>query len=109
MKQTVYANDFINTFRAIRPDNFTYEGLVVLYDYLTEYEDSCDTELELDVIALCCDFSEEHYSDLAKFYEIDLSGCETDKAQIQVVIDFLNEAGCYCGITDDNNIIYRMY
>ena len=48
-----------------REDNFTYTGLSALFDYLEECEDSTGEELELDVIALCCDFTE--YEDLAEF------------------------------------------
>ena len=29
-----------------------------MFDYFEEYEDSCDTEIELDVIGICCEFSE---------------------------------------------------
>ena len=43
MITVVTANSFIDSFQAIRPDNFSYK---------------CDTPMELDVIALCCEFSE---------------------------------------------------
>jgi len=58
MKQTVYFNDFYDVFQSKRPDDFSYEGLKALFDYLEQYEQDCDQELELDVIALCCDFAE---------------------------------------------------
>ena len=39
MKQTVYFNDFRDAFRqAGRLENFSYEALEVLYDYLEELE-----------------------------------------------------------------------
>jgi len=58
MKKTIGFYEFRNEFDSVRPDNFTYEGLSALYDYLTEYEESTGEEFELDVIALCCDFTE---------------------------------------------------
>lgn len=58
MKKTIYKNEFIDTMRDIRPDNFSYDGLVALFDYLEEIEDSCGEEMEFDPIALCCDFTE---------------------------------------------------
>ena len=58
MKKTVYKNEFIDTMMDIRPDNFSYDGLVALFDYLEEIEDSCGEEMEFDPIALCCDFTE---------------------------------------------------
>jgi len=64
MKQTVSVSDFRDAF-LIRQDNFTYDGLGALYDWLIQLEEDSGTEEELDVIALCCDFSE--YKDLAEF------------------------------------------
>ena len=59
MKRTVSQCEFSDAFRDMgRGDNFSYEGKRALYDYLIELEEGCGEELELDVIALCCDFSE---------------------------------------------------
>ena len=58
MKTTVSKTDFVDAFEKMRPSNFTYEGLECLYNYLIDYEQDTDTEIELDVIALCCDYSE---------------------------------------------------
>lgn len=111
MKITVTIHDFRKEFSLVRPDNFSYEGLEVLFDYLEQYEiDTGGEELELDVIALCCDFSEEHYSDIATYHEIDLSDCEDEEEELQAVLDYLNDEGYgYCGVTDDNNIVYRNF
>ncbi len=60
MKKAVYESDFIDAFKTgdTYKDSFSYAGLRALYEYLTEYEDSIGEETELDVVALCCDFSE---------------------------------------------------
>ena len=64
--------DFKNEFKKIRPDNFSDEGLSVLYDYLTQYEEDCDTELEFDPIAYCCEYTEyKNYEELKKDYDVD--------------------------------------
>ena len=47
---------FIDEFRAVRPEQFTYAGLNALYDYYEQYQEDTGEEIELDVIALCCDF-----------------------------------------------------
>ena len=47
-----------------RADSFSLAGLDALYDWLEDYEDSNAEPIELDVIALCCDF-EEHTVDEA--------------------------------------------
>ena len=61
--ETVNQADFISAFKSIRPENFSYEGLKALYGYFEELSD--DQDMELDVIAICCDFTE--YDSLAKF------------------------------------------
>lgn len=38
--------------------DFSYAGLRYLFEYLTSLEEDCGKEIELDVIAICCDFSE---------------------------------------------------
>ena len=48
----------MDAFEKTRPANFTYEGLECLYNYLIDFEQDTNTEIELDVIALCCDYSE---------------------------------------------------
>ena len=66
MKRIINMHDFQRAFVDMERDNhFSYEGLKALFEYLEEYEDSCETELELDVIALCCDFTE--YDNLKEF------------------------------------------
>ena len=59
MKQTINSSDFIGAFRTHgRQTQFSYAGLRALFEYLEEMEEGMGEEMELDVIALCCDFSE---------------------------------------------------
>lgn len=109
MKTTVYFNDFREAFRAFnRLDNFSHEGLETLFDYLMEYEDSTGEELELDVIALCCDFNEDHYEDIAKNYDIDISDLTEGKAK-QAVMDYLCDNTSVCGETSSGSIVYQVF
>ena len=76
MKQTVSLYEFINAFHGTQyENNFTYEGLKALYTYLDELEEETGEELELDIVALCCDFSE--YESLEEFRENYSSDYET--------------------------------
>jgi hypothetical protein len=69
MREQVNFSDFTDRFRTMdRDESFSYEGKKALFDYLEEYEDSCGEEIELDVIALCCDFTE--YEDLEEFHGV---------------------------------------
>jgi|TARA_R110002012_G_scaffold253333_1_gene432398 hypothetical protein len=66
MINTINESDFTTAFHKMgRGNNFTYEGLIALYDYLEQYEEDTGTQIELDVIALCCEYVE--YEDLEEF------------------------------------------
>lgn len=59
MKQNIGFGQFCDAFHNMgRADQFTYKAKRALYDYLEEYEESTGTEVDIDVIALCCDYSE---------------------------------------------------
>ena len=59
MKQTVNLYDFERAFVDMnRADNFSYAGKQALFEWLEEMDEECGTETELDVIGLCCEFSE---------------------------------------------------
>jgi hypothetical protein len=97
MKTTIsHASQFRDAFRqADRQDQFSYEALNMLYEY---FED-VDPDMELDVIAICCDYSEEYWESIAKNYVIDLEGCETDQDKIEAVRDYLQDEGALIGET----------
>ena len=71
MIQTINEFQFQDAFKSIRPNNFSYDGLKALYDYLEQLGEDIGEEIELDVIGLCCEYSE--YEDLKDFQE-DYSG-----------------------------------
>ncbi len=59
MKATVTKHDFIDAFLHYeREHNFSYEGRSALFDYIEELEEDTGEEMELDIIGICCDFSE---------------------------------------------------
>lgn len=66
MKTTVNNYQFHRAFEEMnRKANFSYAGLNALFEYLEQYEEETGEEIELDVIAICCDFTE--YENLAEF------------------------------------------
>lgn len=59
MKTSVNFYDFCRAFETCgRNENFSYEGKRALFEYLEELEESTGEEIELDVVALCCDYAE---------------------------------------------------
>jgi hypothetical protein len=70
MKQTINSYQFHDAFKRMdRADAFTYEGLEVLFKGLEEYEEDTNEEIELDVIALCCDYCEMSLSEMIDAYK----------------------------------------
>lgn len=91
MKQTIDFRTFRDTFRAYdRADNFSREGLEVLFDYLEQYEGETGQEIELDVVALCCDYNEDTPDDIIENYSIDVAGMDDDE-KIDAVREYLEE------------------
>ena len=68
MINTINEYQFKDAFMSVRPDNFSYEGLSVLFDYFEELENDIGEQIELDVIAICCDYSEARYSEIYTDY-----------------------------------------
>jgi translation initiation factor 2 alpha subunit (eIF-2alpha) len=59
MKTSVNVHQFRDAFRDCgRQDQFSHAGLGALFDYLEQLGDDLGEEIELDVIAICCDFAE---------------------------------------------------
>ena len=75
MKEQVNFNSFCDRFRTFnRNNNFSYEGKRALFDYLEQYEQELNIEIEFDCIGLCCEYTEyksltEFQKDYSKDYE----------------------------------------
>jgi hypothetical protein len=71
MYRIITQEEFIKEFKEIRPNNFSHEGLIALYEYLTEVEEEeHDNDIEFDVIAICCDYTEyESLEEIKKQYK----------------------------------------
>ena len=91
MKQSVNFYDFVKAFAEMRPSHFTYEGLKALFDYLENFEAETGEEIELDVIALCCDFAQ--YKNIAEFNrDYGTNYKSRDEISETIVIDVDDEA-----------------
>jgi hypothetical protein len=68
MINTINKYEFSDAFQKMgRGDQFSYEGLIALFDYLEILEDDIGEPIELDVISLCCEYSE--YENLKEFQD----------------------------------------
>lgn len=70
-----------------REDHFSYYGFQALYDYFDQYSDDIGEDFKIDVIAICCDFTEyasweELYNNYSYSYNNEEETWEeTDKGQ----------------------------
>lgn len=110
MYQTINtASNFRDEFRACgRADQFSYEALGILFDYLEAYEMDTGEEIELDVVSICCDYTEAAPEDIARSYDMNIQGMDEGQV-LDEVIATLEENCAYVGKTDAGAIIYRNY
>ena len=71
MKKIINLADFRQAFKNYgRENQFSYEGLETLFNHLEEYEEGTGEEIKLDVIALCCEYTEfENFEELQKEHD----------------------------------------
>ena len=102
---------FREAFRlAGRGDQFSYEGLEVLFDYLDNLSEDTGEPVELDVVALCCEYYESSIQELIDNYNIDLSKVDEDDPDsiIEVVREYLENHTSVCGEVD-GGFIYAAF
>ena len=62
MYKRISQSGFVNEFKSWETyaNNFSYEGLEALYDYLESIAEDMgdDKGIELDVVSICCDYTE---------------------------------------------------
>ena len=58
MKVSINQNEFVARFLALRPEKFSLPALAALFDYLDAEEDALGEEQYLDVIGICCEWTE---------------------------------------------------
>ena len=95
---------FREAFRlAGRMDQFSYEGLEVLFDYLEELSEDTGEPIELDPVALCCDYYELSIDEIVDNYNLDLSEVNEDDPDsiIEVVREYLEDNTSVCGEVSD--------
>lgn len=116
MKTTVCFYTFLEAFeRCDRSDQFSREGLATLFDYLESYEEDTGEEIELDAIALCCDYAESTFEEVARDYSIsiDYDDCSDDGERAETlkarVLEYLNYHTMVCGEVGNDSVIYQQF
>ena len=100
------ASQFRDQFKQCgRGDQFSYEALGLLFDYLNE----SGSDLELDVVAICCDFAENTPIEIAKDYSLYIDDSMSEGEIRDLVEEFLNDNTSIAGETDSGAFIYVQF
>lgn len=110
MKTTLSVYDFRDAFRrADRADQFSYDALEIIFDYLEEQERDTGYEYELDVIGICCELAEQSPKAIAADYSFDIDENENEEEIAQQVMDFLCDQTTVLGTTAAGDIVYAQF
>jgi hypothetical protein len=95
---------FIDAFKqSSRKEQFSYDALGAIYDYLEDYSQDSGENVELDIVAICCEWSEMSWQDVVQSYDLDLSHCDTDEERIDAVEEYLqDETHAAVRLSDDS-------
>ena len=96
-------SQFREAFRlAGRGDQFSHEGLEVLFDYLDNLSENTGETVELDVVALCCEYYESSIEEIIDQYNLDVSYVEGDEDEIKAIVkEYLQDRTSVCGEVSD--------
>jgi hypothetical protein len=90
MYQEINEYTFRDAFKRMERDNqFSYEGLGILFNELEQYEVDTGENMELDVIALCCDYSEMTAEEIQRQYSVE-HDIENESSLEEQIEDFLS-------------------
>lgn len=104
MHQSVTFSAFCDSFRNLdRQDQFTYSGKRVLFDYLEQYEEDTGDSIELDVIALCCEYVESTHDEVIRDYSLDKDTTDEE------VLEWLQDCTIVCGETKEGTIVFVQF
>lgn len=107
MIKNINFSEFCDTFKSHdRQDQFSYNGKRALFDYLENMEDETSTPIELDVVALCCEYSEYDSAwDAMKEYQPEDMPVESDPGDDLVEIQEKNEKEALRWLEDHTQVI----
>ena len=103
MYQSINFSYFCDAFRSMdRQDQFTYDAKRALFDYLEDMEDQTGQRIELDVIALCCEYVESTFDEVRQSYSLEGMSDED-------VSEYICENTTYVGLVGVDSILYANF
>lgn len=90
-----------------RKDQFSYEALGLIFDYLND----CGSDVELDVIGICCEFAEDSWDQITTNYSFNIDSLEDldEDEKIKIVRKYLEDNTSLVGETSSGNFVYIQF
>ena len=109
--KTFNENAFINEFKLYnRLNNFSYKGLRILFESLEQTAKDCEVNIEMDVIALCCEYNEDDLYSIVSNYDLDVTDLASDDLVAEFVEEYLQDNTFICGkYKDEYGVTYFVY
>jgi hypothetical protein len=100
MKQTVNFSDFTQAFHQRgRGEQFSYEALQLIFDYMEECEQETGEEIELDVTGICCEIIEMSVEEICDSFNLN--------AEEDDIEDYLSSQTTVLGQTDSGFVFVQ--
>jgi len=100
--ETVYsASQLRDRFISMDRDYYSYEGYEAIFNYYEDYDEA----IELDIIAICCDFNELTFEEFINDYSLEVEEGEDEE---EAVINYLDSVGTWYKVLDDT-VIYIVF
>lgn len=110
MKTTINRSQFHDAFhRAGRGGQFSYEARNLLFDYFEDVEESTGEELELDVVAICCEYEESTTDELAEYFEHMMDPSYNPPETAQDWLNWLSSETDVVGATSKDTVVYQQF
>ena len=85
---TYHEAQFVDEFRKIRENDFSFDGLKVLFRYLEDLSEDCGENIEFCPVSFCCEFDEYNLEDFNNDYDMNIESFETfEKNRYQNELD----------------------
>ena len=109
--KTFNEDDFINEFKLYnRLNNFSVKGLHILFESLEQTATDCEMNIEMDVIALCCEYNEDDLYSIVSNYDLDVTDLASDDLVAEFVEEYLQDNTSICRkYKDEYDVIHFVY
>ena len=101
--------------RMDRGDNFGYKGWNAIGDYLENLSDDLGEDIEVDIVAICCEYSmaestEDFWNEHGKYSSIDPEDWEEmdDSEKLEAIEEYLQDSTSVV-ICEENCIIWQAF